>query len=95
MSKRKPVVIAYDISSNKRRRQVFNCLQTWQLDKQYSLFECLLTQSEADELFLQLTTLIDSDEDYLLLAWLDNHRTAKALTKASQIGFNQPVWYEG
>lgn len=93
--KRRAVVIAYDISSNKRRRRVFRCLQAWQLDSQYSLFECLLTQREAEELFLQLTDMIDESEDSLLLAWLDGHQQPRAVTPKTRLGFQQPVWYQG
>jgi CRISPR-associated protein Cas2 len=93
--KRKPAVIAYDIHANNRRRRVFRCLQSWSLDAQYSVFECELTQREAEELFIQLTHIIHPDEDTLLLAWLDNHRQAKPLTQASRIGFQRPTWYLG
>ena len=95
MSRRKAVVIAYDVRSDKRRRKLFRCLQSWHLDKQYSLFECLLTQQEAEELFLQLEEILDNGEDSLMLAWLDNRRAAKGLTKNAQVGFNQPLWYMG
>lgn len=92
--KRRSVVIAYDIVSDKRRRQVFRCLQGWKLDSQYSLFECQLAQREAEELFLQLTGLINEDEDTLLLAWLDGGREPRAVTVTS-LGFKAPAWYEG
>jgi CRISPR-associated protein Cas2 len=92
--KRKPVVIAYDITSNKRRRQLFRCLKSWKLDAQYSVFECMLTYSEAEELFLQLTNLMDPEKDALLLTWLDGDREALALTKCAGIGFKVPVLYE-
>ncbi len=93
--KRKSVVIAYDISCDKRRGKVFRCLEKWKLDSQYSLFECLLSEKEAEELFLQLTDLIDETEDALMLAWLDNIYQAQAVTESSRIGFKTPVLYKG
>ncbi len=93
--KRKPVVIAYDIVCNKRRARAARCLQKWHLDKQYSLYECLLTEREAEELFLQLSDLIDDTTDYLLFAWLDKHRKSYGLTRNSTIGFSRPLWYVG
>ena len=93
--KRKSAIIAYDITSNKRRGRVFRCLQAWSLDSQYSLFECQLTYREAEELFIQLTNLIDEDEDTLLLAWLDKRQTVRLLTKNSRISFKAPAWYVG
>lgn len=93
--KRKSAIIAYDISCNKRRRSVFRCLQAWSLDSQYSLFECQLTQSEAQELFIQLSTLINEDEDTLLLAWLDKRHKVRLLTKNTRFSFKAPSWYVG
>lgn len=93
--KRKSAVIAYDISCDKRRAKVFRCLQKWKLDAQYSLFECLLSDKEAEELFLQLTALIDTSEDALMLAWLDNIQHAKAITENSRISFQSPANYMG
>lgn len=91
--KRRDALIAYDITCNKRRRQVHKRLTIWKLDSQYSVFECSLTQKEAEELFLQLTEIIKQDEDKLMLMWIDRRRDAEALTKAANIGFQQPVWY--
>lgn len=93
--RRKPVVIAYDIVSNKRRRRLFKVLKQWKLDAQYSVFECRLTRPEAEELFLQLTGLLDENTDSLLLAWLDKGREARGLTRCGRPGFKVPVWYAG
>ena len=93
--KRKAAIIAYDIASNKRRRRVFRCLKAWSLDSQYSLFECKLTRREAEELFIQLSDLIDEDEDTLLLAWLDKRHKVRLLTKSTGAGFQAPAWYLG
>ena len=92
---RKPAIIAYDIVSDRRRRRVQRCLETWRLDGQYSVFECRLDWREAEELFLQLTALIDTDSDRLLLAWLDGRRNARMLTGSGDIGFSRPGWYLG
>ncbi|NKB64825.1 MAG: CRISPR-associated endonuclease Cas2 [Gammaproteobacteria bacterium] len=92
---RKPAVIAYDIVSNKRRRKVFHCLQTWGLDAQYSVFECDLTWRQAEELFVQLSEIIDNDEDTLMLAWMDNLRKVMPLTEETKIHFRQPMRYLG
>ncbi len=94
MMKRKATIIAYDITDNKRRRQLFRCLKKWKLDAQYSVFECMVTDAEAKELFLQLTSLMDLNEDSLLLTRLDPHRKAEALTRCTEIGFKVPVLYE-
>lgn len=90
---RQPAVIAYDIASNKRRRRVARCLKTWRLDGQFSLFECRLSEAEAHDLFLQLTDLIDPEQDSLLLAWMDNSRASRPITRCARIGFRAPTLY--
>lgn len=92
---RKAAVIAYDIVSDKRRRRVARCLQTWRLDGQYSVFECRLTEREAEELFLELLDLIDPETDALLLAWVDNTRESRPITQCARIGFRAPALYLG
>ncbi len=93
--RRKPAIIAYDICCNKRRRKIYRCLLAWQLDCQYSVFECNLTVKEAEELFIQLSAIIDESEDSLLLAWLSQKHKARAITRYANISFLSPVWYAG
>ena len=50
---------------------------------------------EAEELFIQLTNLIDEDQDTLLLAWLDKRHKVRILTKNTHISFKAPTWYVG
>jgi CRISPR-associated endonuclease Cas2 len=92
---RREVIIAYDVQSNKRRRSVHRCLCKWRLDSQYSVFECRLSAREAEELFLQLTALIDEKGDKLMLAWLDKSRPARGLTSATELGFQAASCYKG
>lgn len=93
--RRRPAVIAYDVRCDKRRRRLARCLRAWRLDGQYSLFECLLSEAEARELFLQLGELIDPAEDALVLAWIDSKRSSRAVTPRAQIGFATPSLYLG
>ena len=89
-------VIAYDIVGDARRRQEHRCLKAWGLASQYSLFECQLASREAEELFLQLTGLIDPQEDSLMLAWMDKQRAPRMVTAVKQNHhFQSPLWYEG
>lgn len=94
--KRYNVVIAYDVTLDSRRRKLHRCLKKWGLNSQYSLFECQLGSKEAEELFLQLTDLINEQEDSLLLAWMDKRRQPKMITAVKQThDFQAPIWYEG
>ena len=89
-------VIAYDIVSDSRRRKVHRCLKAWGLTAQYSLFECQLGSREAEELFLQLTQLIDTQTDSVMLAWLDKQRAPRRVTAVQKThDFQSPIWYEG
>lgn len=94
--KRHAAIIAYDIVTNQRRRQVHRCLKQWGLSAQYSLFECQLGSREAEELFLQLSALIDEKTDSLMLAWMDKSRKPRMVTAVKQThDFQTPLWYEG
>jgi len=86
-------IVAYDIVDNKKRRRTFQCLQSWQLHSQYSVFECLLNKKQSEELLLQLCNIIDCDQDKLLFVWLDNTRPVKALTKRALMNFKKPAVY--
>lgn len=66
---RRDALIAYDIASNRRRRRVLYLLRRWRIDGQLSVHECRLSAAEAEELFLQLMTLLDPLADRLLLAF--------------------------
>ncbi len=74
MQKRKPIIIAYDISKNKRRYRVRKILKEWRLGGQKSVFECQLTLAEAEELFMQLGQVMDLASDHLLMAWVEPRR---------------------
>lgn len=83
--KRRPVIIAYDISSPLRRRRVRRKLLAWRIDGQKSVHECLLDDREAEELYAQLSEMIEPETDHLLLAWLtpgeiEAHGTGQAET---------------
>jgi len=75
--KRRAAIIAYDISSNRARYRVLKVLKEWRLDGQKSVHECLLSEAQAEELFIQLSAVIEAD-DRLLLAWLHSHRGGHA-----------------
>jgi CRISPR-associated protein Cas2 len=79
MALSRPIVVAYDISVNKKRAAVRKILKEWNLDNQKSVYECRLTQAQAEELFLQLSHEIDTKTDNLIMAWVEPRR--KILTR--------------
>lgn len=70
MARPRPIIIAYDIASNKIRARVRHILKEWNLSNQKSVYECRLTRVQAEELFLQLSHEIDKKTDNLLMAWV-------------------------
>ncbi len=74
----RPVVFAYDISKDKTRRKVFKILKDWRLDGQKSVHECRLPTKSAEELFIQISSIIDKKNDNLIMTWIDPHRKVLA-----------------
>lgn len=72
---RRPIIVAYDISSNRIRAKVHKILKDWRLGGQKSVHECCLEVSEAEELFLQITEILDPDTDALMMTWIEPHRS--------------------
>ncbi len=90
----KRIIVAYDISKNKSRRRVFRVCKQWRLSSQYSVHECLLTENQAQELFIQLGAHIDIKTDSLIMAWIEPHR--KVLYRGvGKAAVQNGVWYSG
>ncbi|HFB64655.1 MAG TPA: hypothetical protein ENJ60_03855 [Aeromonadales bacterium] len=56
------------------RAKVRRILKEWNLGNQKSVYECRLTQAQAEELFLQLSHEINKKTDNLLMAWIEPKR---------------------
>lgn len=56
-------LIAYDISSNKRRRKVLDALRDFGLPVQRSVAECELDAARLQTLWRRLTPLVDRRKD--------------------------------
>jgi CRISPR-associated protein Cas2 len=59
-------LVSYDISNDKRLRQVFKLMRGYGDHLQYSVFECQLTQSDLLRLRADLILTINGDEDQVL-----------------------------
>jgi len=70
----RPVIVAYDISDNKARKNVFKILKMWRLDGQKSVHECRLKKNQAQELFIQISEHINQSTDSIMIAWIETHR---------------------
>jgi CRISPR-associated protein Cas2 len=57
------IVIAYDISDNKRRTRLFKLLKRFGEPVQFSIFECLINESQFDALRKEVVKIIVAGED--------------------------------
>ena len=64
---RRHYLVSYDISDDKRRNQVFNCLQANGDHAQFSVFFCQLNPRELASLRASLQPMINSVEDQILI----------------------------
>lgn len=67
MVKKQFVVIAYDISANKRRVKVAKILEKYGYRTNYSVFECLLGQSQLGIMKEELAQIIKPLKDIVLV----------------------------
>ena len=79
-------VIAYDISSNRRRTKVHKTLCGFGEWTQYSLFECHLTSKEMLVLRGKLDKLVDENEDSVRFYYL----CAACVAKTETVGSDGP-----
>lgn len=62
-ARKKFVVIAYDIASDKRRRNVEKAIKKYGSRVNLSVFECMLTESQLEKLKAAILKLVDSKTD--------------------------------
>ena len=80
-------VIAYDISSDRRRTKVHKTLCGFGEWTQYSLFECHLTDKELVALRGKLDKLLEPEEDSVRFY----HVCAACVAKADTVGAEKPA----
>jgi CRISPR-associated protein Cas2 len=66
-------VIVYDITCDKRRKKVSDLLEGYGQRVQYSVFECILSQTKYSELQKRLRKQIKSSEDSVRFYPLSKH----------------------
>jgi len=63
---RSSYLVCYDISNDKRLRQVFKTMRGYGDHLQYSVFECQLTSTDLISLRIELSAIIHHDQDQVL-----------------------------
>lgn len=66
-------VIVYDITCDKRRKKVSDLLEGYGQRVQYSVFECILSQTKYSELQKRLRKQVKSSEDSIRFYPLSKH----------------------
>ena len=64
------VVVAYDISNDRRRQKIAKTLKKYGLRCNESVFECMLTEAGIMKMKQQIIKLIDEKEDIVLFYYL-------------------------
>lgn len=59
-------VIAYDITDDLRRSRIVKIIEKHGIRVNYSVFECMLTESQLEKLQEKITKLINTSEDKLI-----------------------------
>lgn len=79
---RSAYIVAYDITDDRRRSEVFSACRGYGERIQYSVFRCHLTLTERVEFLSALTTLIHQGEDQVLIINIGpvSNRARRAVT---------------
>lgn len=87
------ILVAYDITSQKRLAKVAKACEDFGVRVQYSLFECHLDQDALDTLWLRLLDLINEDEDRIVAYQLDARSARQTLTAGTMACSEKAVCY--
>lgn len=92
MPKRRPIIIAYDISSDDVRNKVFRIVKKWRLGGQRSLHECKLTKKDAESLFIQMAEPLAEETDKLMMICIEQHRPILC-RGTGQANLGKRIWH--
>ncbi len=68
---RSPYIVAYDIAAPDRLKRALRAVRAYSLGGQKSVFECMMSPVERDELAATLQEVVDPDHDRVFLLRLD------------------------
>ncbi len=71
------ILISYDIPDDKRRTKVAKALENFGTRVQYSVFECVLTRTQLDEVRKRLTAVVYLPEDSVRFYFLPEDAVPK------------------
>jgi CRISPR-associated protein Cas2 len=85
------LVVAYDISDDKRRNKIAKTLEKYGLRCNESVFECVLTESNAMKLRTKLEKLIHAKDDSVLIYYLCKPCVVKRDALGSKPDFKEEI----
>lgn len=74
------VLVVYDIPDDKRRTKLATFLEGYGRRVQYSVFECFISHTEMQRLYLAIKRRVKSEEDNVRLYWITRDNFSKALS---------------
>ncbi len=87
------VVIAYDIADDKRRQKIAKILSNCGVRCNFSVFECVMTESQIKKTQMKIEKIIDQRTDCVLYYYLCKSCVAKRGVEGKQIGLrSEIVW---
>lgn len=75
-------LIAYDIADSKRLYHIHKQIEGYAIGGQKSFYECWLTSYELNKLKAKISTLINTDEDQILICQLSEDTEPELFGKA-------------
>ena len=80
MAQKQFIVIAYDLSNDRRRTKLHKLLLNYGTPVQYSLFECWLTRKDLNKLQTQIRKLVRPRQDHVRIYLLCANCASKVET---------------
>lgn len=85
------VIVAYDISDNKRRSKIAKILEKYGVRCNFSVFECILTESQANALKIRLNKIASPRMDCILYYYLCKSCIEKRDHYGPQMGLRSEI----
>lgn len=87
------VVVAYDITNDKRRQKIAKALETYGIRSNFSVFECVITESQLKAMQVKLNKIADPHSDCILYYYLCKLCVGKREVFGRQLGIrSEIVW---
>lgn len=89
MIRDKKLIVVYDITDDKRRRNLFKLLKSYGIRTQYSFFECLLSGRQEEKLKYQILDIIEPSEDKVGFI----HLCDRCFDRIKRFGYSEPEMF--